>query len=577
FMRDYFRHTSHVSFLTMRLCDLASPPPVVSRMLDPVLSQSITSDFRVGLREIAATQLGTARLEGRVGEAVRLVDLARVHGKRIAQETWYHVYRSAPGYSTNLDGETIGRFRDLLENPIGLGEALRRMHDLGILEKIIPDFSHARCLLQFNRYHKYTVDEHCIRAVDEVTRMSERSDQPGEVYRRLKRKWLLHLVLLLHDLGKGYTEDHSERGVEIAHRIGARLDLEEGATQLAARLIRSHLEMSHAAFRRDTSDPEFVRQFAEEVGDREQLDMLYLLTLADLAAVGPDVLNDWKEDVLGDLYRRMRTHLTDDVTQQEEDQSVALKQAVWQALEPEERDDPWFEPYYQALPRSLVTARQPAEVAEALRRFHALEPREGTAWGCYLPDSKIVEFTAGVSQGAGRGIFSAMAGVLSSRGMSILAADTALLEGDVLLLRYQATDAQSTGPTHEVRLQELSTALVDAIDSDQAPRFRSVWGSEQSKPNSSLTGVPIEVRLDEELSQDSLIIEVFAFDRLGLLYELARAVHDLGLNIRFAKIGTSLDQVVDVFYVTERDDSKPSGEERLAEIRDRLWEIIDSN
>jgi [protein-PII] uridylyltransferase len=145
------------------------------------------------------------------------------------------------------------------------------------------------------------------------------------------------------------------------------------------------------------------------------------------------------------------------------------------------------------------------------------------------------------------------------------------------LLRYQATDAQSTGPTHEVRLQELSTALVAAIDSDQAPRFRSVWGSEQSKPNSSLTGVPIEVRLDEELSQDSLIIEVFAFDRLGLLYELARAVHDLGLNIRFAKIGTSLDQVVDVFYVTERDDSKPSGEGRLHEIRERLLAIIVSN
>ena len=341
FMRDYFRHTSHVSFFATRLCDLSSPAPVVQRMLDPVLSQSISSDFRVGMREIAATQLGTDKLKNRLSKAVRLVDLARVYGKRISQETWYHVYRSAPNYSTDLEELTIQRFCGLLENPLGLEEALRRMHELGILEKIIPDYSHARCLLQFNRYHQYTVDEHCIRAVGEATRLGDRSDLAGETYRGLQRKWLLHLVMLLHDLGKGYTEDHCIRGIEIAHRIGERLQIDPDATELAANLIRDHLLMAHAAFRRDTSDVNFVKQFASEVGDIEQLDMLYLLTLADLAAVGPGVLNDWKAEVLGDLYRRMRGYLGDTRPAQEEEsqRTSALKQAVWSQLEFEERKD----------------------------------------------------------------------------------------------------------------------------------------------------------------------------------------------------------------------------------------------
>jgi [protein-PII] uridylyltransferase len=59
-----------------------------------------------------------------------------------------------------------------------------------------------------------------------------------------------------------------------------------------------------------------------------------------------------------------------------------------------------------------------------------------------------------------------------------------------------------------------------------------------------------------------------------LLYRLARALHDAGLVIRFAKIGTYLDQVVDVFYVTERDGRKPCEEERLAEIRAVLTAVI---
>ena len=66
------------------------------------------------------------------------------------------------------------------------------------------------------------------------------------------------------------------------------------------------------------------------------------------------------------------------------------------------------------------------------------------------------------------------------------------------------------------------------------------------------------------------VVEVFTVDRRGLLYRLARALHDLGLMIRFAKIGTRVDQVVDVFYVTERDGQKPEADERLAEIRDAL-------
>ncbi len=577
FMRDYFRHTSHVSFLTTRMCDLVSPPPVVTRMLAPVLSQSLSAEFRLGMREISATQLGTTRLSKNLKHAVHLVDLARLYDKRIGQETWYHVYRAAPSYSADLEPDTIERFLNMLNSPLNLGDALRKMHELGILEKLIPDFTQARCLLQFNRYHKYTVDEHCIRSVGEATRLGERSDTVGDVYRKLERKWLLHLVLLLHDLGKGQTGDHSVIGSDIARRIGSRLGLDEADIELASGLVLKHLLMSHAALWHDTSDPAYVRNFAEQVESIEELDMLFALSCADLAAVGPGVLNDWKAGVLGELYRGAKALISEVPEQEQRSRRAEAKTAGWKQLQPAERDDLWFEQYFRALPESFVTSVEPKVLASTLRAFRQLQPRTGTVSGHCNPESKTVEFTAGVSEGVGRGIFSAMAGVLSSRGMRILAAETAVLNGDILLLRYKATDTESNGPTTQERLDDISRAMVDAIDSDEPPKFRRIWGGGPEPDTAALSTMPLEVRLNTEISVDNLIIEVFAFDRIGLLYDLARTVHEMGLSIRFAKIGTHLDQVVDVFYVTERDGSQPAGHERLHGIYERLMDVVNSD
>lgn len=575
FMREYFRHTSHVSFLTTRMCDLVSPPRVVSRMLEPVLSQSLSAEFRLGLRDISATQLGTTKLSKNLEDAIHLVDLARLYDKRISQETWYHVYRAAPGYSVDLTPGAIERFLGMLATPLHLGDALRRMHELGILEKVIPDYTQARCLLQFNRYHKYTVDEHCIRSVGEATRLGERSDLVGDVYRKLNRKWLLHLVMLLHDLGKGQDGDHSVIGAEIARRIGNRLGLRQEDTELAANLVLKHLLMSHAALRHDTSDPAYVRQFAEQIDSVEELEMLFALSCADLAAVGPGVLNDWKVGVLGELYRRAKILLSDAPEPDPLARRTVAKKAVWKELTAAERDDLWFEQYFRTLPESFVTTVAADDIANTLRGLKQLEPRSGLATGRNKTESKTVEFIAGVSEGVGRGIFSAMAGVLSAGGMSILAAETAVLNGDMLLLRFQANDTESREPTKSTRLKKICADMVAAIDTQKPPTFRRIWGKEPSNTTAELSTLPMEVRLNTEISQDNLIIEVFAFDRIGLLYDLARAVHELGLNIRFAKIGTHLDQVVDVFYVCERDGSKPTGHERLHSIYETMMQVVE--
>jgi [protein-PII] uridylyltransferase len=68
---------------------------------------------------------------------------------------------------------------------------------------------------------------------------------------------------------------------------------------------------------------------------------------------------------------------------------------------------------------------------------------------------------------------------------------------------------------------------------------------------------------------------VFAKDRPGLLYRLARALHELGLSIALSKINTEGTRVADVFYVNELGGAKVVPGPRYAEIHDALVRTIE--
>jgi [protein-PII] uridylyltransferase len=328
--------------------------------------------------------------------------------------------------------------------------------------------------------------------------------------------------------------------------------------------------MSHLGQKHDISQPQLVARFVEQVGTQARLDMLFLVTCADLAAVGPGVLSSWKVEVLSELYFSAARRLA----AAEETDVEARRQAAGALLTKAERADPWFDRQLAALPVSFVTKRPAAALIDALRRLRSLAPRAGVAWANYLPETGTVEFIAGIDQGSGRAIFSSMAGALTSKNMQILAAETNALADGLLLLRYVAEEPESPGKPSPERLAAICDALVASIDCEEPPRFPKILGREQKEAAAALADLPNEVRIDNEMSPDSTVVEVFTIDRRGLLYRLAWALHDAGLVIRFAKIGTYLDQVVDVFYVAERDGRKPLAEERLGEIRAALTAVI---
>ena len=575
FMREYFRHTDGVSHLVTRFLANAQSGSRLKALLGWLFSHQVEGDFRVGPLGIGATRRGLDKLRGNLEQVLRLADLANLYNKPILHGTCEVIRQSAPEMSDEISPEAARRFLSLLSQPGRLGWLLRFLHELGVLEKIIPAFVHARCLLQFNEYHKYTVDEHCLRAVERAAEFLRDEGPLGRVYQRIRDKRLLHLALLIHDLGKGFVEDHSEVGLRIASETARRLRLSERETESLEFLVHKHLVMSHLAFRRDTSDEQLVLRFAIEVGSPELMRMLFVLTCADLAAVGPGVLNDWKIEVLSSLYSRAMTHLAGEAPALASHERLARRKREVLAALGAESDRRWFERQIESLPAAYLEGMPPARVAEELRELHRLPQGEVAARGRFLPESRTVEYAIGTHESIVPGVFHRLCGALSAGGLQILSAEISTLADGLVFDRFFVRDPDYADEPVPERLSTTCDALrASLLRPDAVPRFRKVWRSGQDRP--ALPTLPTQVRIDNSTSDRFTIIDVFAADRLGLLFTITRTLFDLGLSVSVAKIGTYLDQVVDVFYVSDAAGRKIENEERIEAIRGRLFEEIET-
>ena len=184
---------------------------------------------------------------------------------------------------------------------------LRKMHELGFLSRYIPEFSEVEGKVHYDLYHVHPVDIHSLLAVGELVKLSDglyQKDYPllTSLVREIKKPEILFLTTLLHDIGKGMEGNHSLVGAEIGRRIGSRMRLSVEDKELIGFLVSHHLLMVETALRRDLHDEQVILRFANEVKNLNQLKMLYLLTFADIKAVGPDAWTSWKNTLLMELF-----------------------------------------------------------------------------------------------------------------------------------------------------------------------------------------------------------------------------------------------------------------------------------
>jgi len=577
FMQVYYRHTMGLHERMMRFVNRCRTVSLWSRLAGLLPATRLERHFVVQGNVLSVPIEDRPRVLSSPALLLKLFDVARARALEIDPAVIEDIHRhveTLPG--TAFDSpEVSAAFVRILAGP-RTARTLEAMHRAHLLERLIPDFATVRGLMQFNQYHKYTVDEHSLLAVARAEAFEQDPGVIGQVYREIARKDLLHLAILLHDLGKGREEDHSEVGKRLAEETATRLRFTEQDARTLMFLVHKHLLMAHTAFRRDPYDGNVLMTFARAVGTPAVLKKFLVLTAADLAAVGPGVLTKWKESLLVELY----LHTLPEVSGERDaawgnERMAQLVREIGEAMAG--RPDPaWIKAQLEEFPLRYLYGTAPARIAGHLSIIRGLAARDVHVDSVFNEALGTCEYAVITRNDVIPGIFSKIAGVLAAMGLHILDAQIVTRHDDVVVDTFRVSDPDYAGRPPAERREEVGRAirrvlLGETTVEELMGRYRRLDHQRRLPTRRQST----EVQVDNETSDRATIIDVFAEDRQGLLYVITRAIFTLGLSVQAARISTRLDQVADVFYVTELKGGKVSDPARLEAIRATIKGEID--
>ncbi|KAA1260618.1 Bifunctional uridylyltransferase/uridylyl-removing enzyme [Rubripirellula obstinata] len=591
FMQDYFDNTRNVRYSSAYFVDDARSRSLPARLTESALSRKMSDNIRMGPTSIWVRQDALKEFSNSLPDVLGLMSLANQHTRRISHRTWQAIRNAMREREPSPpDERSIESFLSLLSRPGRLADLLRRLHELRIIEQLIPEFERMRGLLQFNAYHKYTVDAHSFLAVEAATDLQDDLESGmGRRYRRIEDKRLLHLALLVHDIGKGYEEDHCIVGERIAEKVANRLNLSSSDSEMLRWLVLKHLIVNVVAFRHDLSDPQIVLSFAAEVGSIRRLEMLVVHTYCDLTAVGPGVATQWKLNLIEDLYRRTRRYFDSgdlpgspddpeiDRTRNRVDEQL-IKHCSAELL-PQARE------LLSDMPLSLLSRCEADSLAAEIMAVGAFDWDDDRRTICMAGYDNAVQALRFVvirrEDYLTMGTFARATAALAANGFDIQRAQIETV-GDFAWDYFWVVDSKvglsDQEPELDARtIDAVSNRVRDLIDSTQQPMPKppKTWSPKELSEPDSVNVLPKKVVFDNESIDRYTIISFFAYNRVGLLSRIALAMSQQKLNLSFAKIDTHIDQVADVFYVSEQDGSKLIDPERQETVRQAMLSVVD--
>lgn len=438
-------------------------------------------------------------------------------------------------------------FLEMLGDAGRLHPILADLHSAGLLGQYLPEFGNLTCHMQFDSYHQYTVDEHTLLAIRNLDRVAlgEASGLPGmpRIVPALKRKDLLALSLLLHDMGKYMGRGHVARGAIMVEQVARRLHLTEDEEDLVHFLVEKHVILSDASRMRDVHEPSFLKPFAERISSVENLDYLYCLTWCDAKAVGEGILSGWQEELLGELYTAVHQQLDRSGAQIH----VSRHEQLHQALVAGGIAGPVAERFIADLPHSYQHQVQPAEV---LRHHRVVAQARDTGLGLEyeLKDTHVFLVAAVPDRHA---LFADVAATLSGHGFDIIDARTWVAASGVVLYSYRLSSIYPTRMKDADVWSRLRTDLLAVAKGElNAEKLLEKRRNSLAAPKPANSGFDDPaVKVEQRTSDHATIVDVHTKDGVGLLSRLCRAISNHGCEITYACINTMGDVAVDVFYV----------------------------
>ncbi len=581
FMQDFYAQATRIEHLSTTLINRVwQSSDVPSRIFGYLSRRPAGDDFFIYQGELKASR--KALFQDRPEAMMEAFLTAKRQGVHLSG-----VLKGQIRDNLNLVNDAFRRsrkvskmFLEILRTPGGIFETLQDMHHLQFLNRYIPEFKRIFCQVQHDAYHVYTVDIHTLFAIGEIEKLWEggyAEDRPllTSVADDVEKRGLLMLAVLFHDIGKGEGKDHSNKGADMVPKIARRLNLNREDSQRLEFLVRQHLDMVHISQRRDLHDDRLIRDFAQTMGMTENLKMLYLLTFADLRAVGPDVWSEWKGFLLQELYEKTYDAMErgNFMRDMRSERVRNRKRKVVAALA-EEFGERVVKGHMRTMGLRYLLTHRSWEIAPHVR----LELQRGASTLALEVNHNVEnEYTSlTISTLDVVGLFSMITGVLAANSVNILGAQIYTRTNGMaldLLHVNRPLGGIIDDPAKWDRVRaELSGVIEGRIPLDDLIEKRQQSSGLTLK---KLPQYPSRIEFDNEISVEHTVIDIFAHDKVGLLYYISRTLSEVGLYIHVAKISTKVDQVADTFYVKDIFGQKVRDDIKLEEVRNRLLEAID--
>jgi [protein-PII] uridylyltransferase len=340
-------------------------------------------------------------------------------------------------------------------------------------------------------------------------------------------------------------------------------------------LVRSHLLFAHIAQRRDLHDEKMIIQFARQMGKSENMKMLYLLTYADIKGVGPDVWTEWKALLLQELYEKAYQVLERGNFNLEasSERVRGVKRKIVEILG-DEYPLQLVKDELKALTTRHLLANPAPVIADHVRLLLALNENPILMKVEHSMERGYSNFT--ICTFDVPGLFSKITGVMAANGFNILGAQIHTSNNGKALDILQINSPQGFVITDTNRWDKLKEDMQQVLSGKVnvkrlvEKRQRPTVIAAKPKPT-----FPSRVEIDNEVSDDYTVIDIYTHDKVGLLYLITSALTELGLYIGVSKISTKVDQVADVFYVKDIFGHKVTAPDKLQDIREHISRMID--
>jgi len=439
-------------------------------------------------------------------------------------------------------------FMNIFYQKNGITKCLRKMNDYGVLEAYLKPFSRVVGMMQFDLFHIYTVDEHTLSVLSNTRYMDTNECKINypfvyAIFKKLLSPEILYLGAIFHDIGKGRNQDHSKVGCAESLIFCETHGMNKHQSEMVSWLVENHLIMSLTIQKKDISDSNIVKEFADKVKTQERLNYLYLLTIADIRGTNPELYTDWKASLLKELYIACKNYFrknTFDIKKPDR-YIINLKKSVETILS-NKINKKELEKIWSFLNTDYCRRHSDDEIAWHAEIIsdnspnNAVAIRERVIKGC-------TELT--VFQNSRKNIFSYIANIIDNLNISIVDARIITLKNNQALDTYLLLDKNGKFIKDKHTLSFLSQKITGALDNPNY-KINKITKKQTENIASFKNFINLEITRKEK---KELLIEISTLDHPGLLSKICESLDSCDLMVKDAKISTLGEEANDIFSV----------------------------